>query len=132
MPLCMGLELSIYIHVHVPFTFVYIFFPSGERPFRCELCDKSFNQKNALQIHLKKHSGEKPHKCEYCDNAFTQKGNLKTHIKRAHHIDMVQSMKIPPTTEQGTAAENSGAENQPNEVLKSGVSLNLEAVSDLF
>ena len=26
--------------------------------------------------------------------AFTQKGNLKTHVKRAHHAEMVQSMKL--------------------------------------
>jgi hypothetical protein len=67
---------------------------SGERPYACDICQKAFNQKNALQIHLKKHSGVRPHNCAYCDMAFTQKGNLKTHIKRAHHIDMVHSMNI--------------------------------------
>lgn len=70
---------------------------TGERPFKCPKCTKRFNQKNALQIHLKQHSGEKPYKCIYCELAFIQKGNLKTHIKRAHHVDMVQSMNLPPT-----------------------------------
>lgn len=75
-------------------------FVLGERPFVCELCKKAFNQKNALQIHIKKHSGEKPYKCSYCALAFTQKGNLKTHVKRAHHIEMVESMLTSQPEEQ--------------------------------
>ena len=63
----------------------------------CQICNKAFNQKNALNIHLKKHTGEKPHKCDYCELSFSQKGNLKTHIKRAHHMDMVHSMNLPKT-----------------------------------
>jgi uncharacterized Zn-finger protein len=73
---------------------ICIFF-AGERPFCCDICSKSFNQKNALQIHMKKHSGEKPHKCIYCELAFTQKGNLKTHIKRAHQISRTIFLLIP-------------------------------------
>ncbi len=75
--------------------YVYCLYVLGERPYVCEICQKAFNQKNALQIHLKKHTGDRPHKCPYCHMAFTQKGNLKTHIKRAHHVEMVQSMNIP-------------------------------------
>lgn len=50
----------------------------------CTVCNKAFNQKNALQIHEKKHSGDRPFKCDYCQLAFCQKGNLRTHIKRVH------------------------------------------------
>lgn len=73
----------------------------GERPFVCELCKKAFNQKNALQIHMKKHSGEKPYRCTFCTMAFTQKGNLKTHLKRAHHhIEYVDSLLASQSEEQ--------------------------------
>ena len=66
------------------FNFVIMFVLAGERPFKCEVCSKGFNQSNALKIHLRKHRGERPYQCIYCTMAFTQKGNLKTHIRRAH------------------------------------------------
>lgn len=58
--------------------------PAGERPFHCTLCEKAFNQKSALQVHMKKHTGERPYKCDYCVMGFTQKSNMKLHVKRAH------------------------------------------------
>ena len=74
---------------------IKIYYFIGERPYVCEKCSKSFNQKNALQVHLKKHSGDKPYQCPYCTSSFTQKGNLKIHIKRMHHKEMVDSMNLP-------------------------------------
>uniref|UniRef100_A0A803YC83 C2H2-type domain-containing protein n=1 Tax=Meleagris gallopavo TaxID=9103 RepID=A0A803YC83_MELGA len=59
---------------------------SGERPFQCTLCEKAFNQKSALQVHMKKHTGERPYKCDYCAMGFTQKSNMKLHMKRATHF----------------------------------------------
>lgn len=58
--------------------------PPGERPFPCTLCEKAFNQKSALQVHVKKHTGERPYRCEHCAMGFTQKSNMKLHVKRAH------------------------------------------------
>jgi len=60
----------------------------GERPFACMECGRAFNQKNALETHMRKHRGERPHKCSVCLMAFTQKGNLNTHIKRAHRTEL--------------------------------------------
>ncbi|KFP33770.1 Zinc finger protein 236, partial [Colius striatus] len=48
----------------------------------CTLCEKAFNQKSALQVHMKKHTGERPYKCDYCAMGFTQKSNMKLHMKR--------------------------------------------------
>lgn len=59
--------------------------PPGERPFPCTLCEKAFNQKSALQVHMKKHTGERPYKCDHCAMGFTQKSNMRLHVKRAHH-----------------------------------------------
>ena len=78
-----GEQNTYMIHLHEIF-FIMKTFVLGERPFACLMCKKSFNQKNALMIHLKKHTGDRPYVCKYCQYAFTQKGNLKTHIQRSH------------------------------------------------
>jgi len=66
----------------------------GERPFVCKECDKAFNQKNALETHMRKHRGERPHQCTFCAMAFTQKGNLNTHIKRAHQTELAPEQSV--------------------------------------
>lgn len=58
----------------------------GERPFKCDVCNKAFNQKGALLIHTVKHTGERPHICEFCPASFAQKGNLRNHIRRVHAL----------------------------------------------
>jgi len=53
----------------------------GERPYKCMMCTKAFNQKGALQIHVMKHTGDRPYQCEFCPSAFSQRGNLRAHIQ---------------------------------------------------
>ena len=40
---------------------------TGEKPFKCTKCDKSFSDYTDLKKHKRIHIGEKPFKCTKCD-----------------------------------------------------------------
>ena len=56
-----------------------------KKPYKCEICDKSFSLKSILQTHVGSvHKKKNPFKCEICDYRCSQKGDLKKHMKSIH------------------------------------------------
>lgn len=55
-----------------------------KRPFKCTLCTKSFLTKLFLTAHMAKHTGEKNFKCEICNINFGYYNSLYDHKKNIH------------------------------------------------
>ena len=45
------------------------------------MCGDKFMRSSTLKIHMRRHTGERPYKCDKCDKGFSESGNLKTHLK---------------------------------------------------
>mmetsp|Transcript_7156 Transcript_7156/g.21832 ORF Transcript_7156/g.21832 Transcript_7156/m.21832 type:complete len:218 (-) Transcript_7156:73-726(-) len=91
--------------------------PGVQRTFRCpyEECQKDFNKKYNMQMHLRQHTGEKPYVCNYqsCGLRFKWRSSLRNHL-RYHYPDQ----RIPESlTSTGSRRRSRSA---PKQASKSG------------
>ncbi|XP_024938891.1 zinc finger protein 235 isoform X5 [Cephus cinctus] len=66
---------------------------TGAKNFACDICDRKLATKIARDEHRRTHTGERPHVCETCGKSFKQRASLHVH-KRFHAKDFTHSCSL--------------------------------------
>ena len=90
---------------------------SGEKPHKCQYCDKSYARHDNLQRHIRSHTREKVYYCDHCEKTYTRHDNLQRHL-RQHGAPLPTNV----ATLQGTSHENSSTPLRSNQQNTPGAS----------
>ncbi|XP_062126963.1 transcription factor Ouib-like isoform X2 [Drosophila sulfurigaster albostrigata] len=56
-----------------------------DRTYECRVCGKTYRTRSCLNKHEFLHTGERPYRCEVCNVAFPRNTNLKLHYRSKQH-----------------------------------------------
>ncbi|XP_052091167.1 zinc finger protein 585A-like [Mytilus californianus] len=60
---------------------------TGKNLMECDVCGKKFTKSYTYLRHIRTHTGDKPHKCDYCERGFGDKSSLNRHLTTRHKME---------------------------------------------
>lgn len=64
---------------------------SGEKAYKCSICNKAFHQIYNLTFHMHTHNEKKPYTCNVCFKGFCRNFDLKKHVRKIHDTGPIRS-----------------------------------------
>ncbi len=72
---------------------IHITCNKGARPYECNICTYTTNDKSMVIRHIRNHNGDHPYKCQLCCSTFTTKANCERHLRNAHRKTSREDIK---------------------------------------
>lgn len=65
--------------------------------YMCRVCGKPNAGPSLLERHMRTHTGERPFKCDLCNKGFTTKENMRRH-RKVHYSENHQNISVNTST----------------------------------